>query len=145
MSGVLERTLGVLEVLTSAAGRPAAAHDRGTSSNIPASAAHRLLSELVKHAAMSARLRDQGDYGLTTKLVAMVLDYMGATGIVDFAQPILDRLAQTAGEFIRLAVVDGRTADLGRACARRAARLALRSRRRGTRAAVLHGSRAMPG
>jgi DNA-binding IclR family transcriptional regulator len=51
--------------------------------------------------------RDQGDYLLTTKLVTMVLDFMGAAGIVDFAQPVLDRLAQATGDFIRLAVVDG--------------------------------------
>ncbi len=31
---------------------------------------------------------------------------MGAAGIVDFAQPVLDRLAIETGEFIRLAVID---------------------------------------
>lgn len=105
MSGVLERTLGVLEIL--------AAHPEGISLgrvadrlNIPASAAHRLLTELVQRGYVR-QVRDGGDYELTTKLVAMVLDYMGAAGIVDFAQPILDALAQETGEFIRLAVIDG--------------------------------------
>jgi len=105
MSGVLERTLGVLEML--------AAHPEGLSPgkvadklNIPASAAHRLLTELVQRGYVRQN-RDLGDYELTTKLVAMVLDYMGAAGIVDFAQPVLDALAQKTGEFIRLAVIDG--------------------------------------
>jgi IclR family transcriptional regulator, acetate operon repressor len=105
MSGVLERTLGILEVL--------AAHPEGKSLgaiaeklNIPLSAAHRLLAELSTHGYVK-QLRDQGEYGLSTKLVAMVLDYMGAAGIVDFAQPVLDKLAQDTGEFIRLAVIEG--------------------------------------
>ena len=105
MSGVLERTLGLLECLT--------VHPEGLpvgsiaeKLNIPPSAAHRLLTELVQRGYVK-QTRDQGDYALTTKLVAMVLDYMGAAGIVDFAQPVLDRLAQATGEFIRLAVIDG--------------------------------------
>ena len=105
MSGVLERTLGLLECLT--------VHPEGLpvgsiaeKLNIPPSAAHRLLTELVQRGYVR-QARDQGDYALTTKLVAMVLDYMGAAGIVDFAQPVLDRLAQATGEFIRLAVIDG--------------------------------------
>jgi IclR family transcriptional regulator, acetate operon repressor len=104
MSGVLGRTLGVLEVLTQ---QPEGLPLRMIAErlNIPTSAAHRLLTDLIAHGYVR-QLRDQGDYGLTPKLVGMVIDYMGATGIVDFAQPILDRLAQTAGDFIRLAVVD---------------------------------------
>ena len=35
---------------------------------------------------------------LTTKLVAMGLSYLGNTGIVDIAQPLLDRLAELSGE-----------------------------------------------
>jgi DNA-binding IclR family transcriptional regulator len=104
MSGVLERTLGILEVL--------AAHPEGLSLgtiaerlNMPQSAAHRLLTALVQQG-YAKQFHHQGDYGLSTKLVRMVLDYMGAAGIVDFAQPVLDRLATAAGEFIRLAVID---------------------------------------
>lgn len=105
MSGVLERTLAILEHLM--------AHPEGVSIggvaeklNMPPSAAHRLLTELVQRG-YAKQERDQGDYALTTKLVAMVIDYMGAAGIVDFAQPVLDRLAQETGEFIRLSVIDG--------------------------------------
>ena len=105
MSGVLERTLGILELL--------ATHPEGqalgavaSKLNIPLSAAHRLLAELVRHNYVK-QLDGRSEYGLTTKLVAMVLDYMGSAGIGDFAQPVLDRLALETGEFIRLAVVDG--------------------------------------
>ena len=105
MSGVLERTLGILELLAS--------HPEGLSLGsiaeklgMPLSAAHRLLSELIQRG-YAKQLEGRGEYGLSTKLVAMVLDYMGAAGIVDFAQPVLDRLAEITGEFIRLAVVDG--------------------------------------
>ncbi|MGL4323843.1 MAG: IclR family transcriptional regulator [Beijerinckiaceae bacterium] len=105
MSGVLERTLGILETL--------AVHPEGLALgtiaeklNMPASATHRLLTELGARGYVK-QIKDQGDYVLTTKLVSMVLDYMGAAGIVDFAQPVLDRLAFESGEFVRLAVVDG--------------------------------------
>lgn len=105
MSGVLERTLGILELL--------AAHPEGRTLgsiaetlNIPISAAHRLLTELTQRGYVK-QLRDQGEYALATKLVAMVLDYMGAAGIVDFAQPVLDALARQTEEFIRLAVIEG--------------------------------------
>lgn len=105
MSGVLERTLGILEAL--------AVHPEGLALgtiaerlNMPASAAHRLLTDLGSRGYVK-QIKDQGDYVLTTKLVSMVLDYMGAAGIVDFAQPVLDRLAQESGEFVRLAAVDG--------------------------------------
>jgi DNA-binding IclR family transcriptional regulator len=105
MSSVLERTLGILECLASQPeglplGRIA------DKLNMPASAAHRLLADLTRQGYVRQN-RDQGDYLLTTKLVTMVLDFMGAAGIVDFAQPVLERLAQTTGDFIRLAVVDG--------------------------------------
>jgi IclR family transcriptional regulator, acetate operon repressor len=105
MSGVLQRTLAVLEHLMM--------HPEGVALgvmaeklNMPLSAAHRLLTELVQRGYVK-QMREQGEYALSTKLVAMVLDYMGAAGIVDFAQPVLDRLARETGEFIRLAVIDG--------------------------------------
>jgi DNA-binding IclR family transcriptional regulator len=105
MSGVLERTLGILELL--------AANAEGLSLgsvaeqlNIPRSAAHRLLTDLCR-CGYVRQTRDHGDYVLTTKLVALGLSYLQATGIVDVAQPLLDRVAAASGEFVRLSVVDG--------------------------------------
>jgi IclR family acetate operon transcriptional repressor len=105
MSGVLERTLGILELLSQ--------HGHGLELaaiadqlNIPRSGAHRLLTDLVK-CGYVRQARDHGDYVLTTKLVAMGLSYLGNTGIVDIAQPLLDRLAEISGELVRLSVIDG--------------------------------------
>src|SRR5450830_1602969 len=105
MSGVLERTLGILELL--------AQHGDGLELaviadrlDIPRSAVHRLLTDLVR-CGYVRQLRDHGDYMLTTKLVAMGLSFLSSTGIVDIAQPLLDRLAEISGELVRLAVVDG--------------------------------------
>jgi DNA-binding IclR family transcriptional regulator len=52
-------------------------------------------------------VRDHGDYALTTKLASLGLSYLAASGIVDIAQPIIERLAETTGELVRLALVDG--------------------------------------
>ena len=105
MNGVLERTLGILELL--------AQHGEGMELgaiaerlNIPRSAVHRLLADLIRLGYVR-QARGHGDYLLTTKLVSMGLSYLGNTGIVDIAQPLLNHLAETSGELVRLSVVDG--------------------------------------
>lgn len=105
MATQIERGLAVLEHL---AGRPEGAplSDIATALAVPLSAAHRLLSELVRSGYVR-QLRDQGDYGLTLKLAALGLGYLGNSGVVDVAQPALDRLAQASAELVRLAIVDG--------------------------------------
>lgn len=104
MPGVLERTLGILEHL--------AQHPRGRSLGaiaealqMPRSGAHRLLADLGR-CGYVRQAGDHGDYLLTTKLVSLGLGYLSNSGIVDIAQPLLDRLAQSSGELVRLAVVD---------------------------------------
>jgi IclR family acetate operon transcriptional repressor len=105
MNGVLERTLAILELLSQ--------HGEGLELGavadrlgIPRSAAHRLLADLVRLGYVR-QSRGHGDYLLTTKLVAMGLSYLGNTGIVDIAQPLLNRLAEVSAELVRLSVVDG--------------------------------------
>ena len=105
MSGVLERTLGILELLSQ--------HGEGMELaaiadqlNIPRSAVHRLLADLVRLGYVR-QARGHGDYLLSTKLVSMGLSYLSNTGIVDIAQPLLNRLAEVSGELVRLSVVDG--------------------------------------
>ena len=44
---------------------------------------------------------------LTIKLVSLGLSFLSSSGVVDVAQPLLDRLARTSGELVRLAVRDG--------------------------------------
>jgi DNA-binding IclR family transcriptional regulator len=103
--GTIERALRALESL---AGQPeglplgALADELG----IPRSACHRVLVELVR-CGYVRQLREQGDYALTTKMPALGLSYLGASGIVDIAQPVIDRLADASGELVRLALVDG--------------------------------------
>nr|WP_315185532.1 IclR family transcriptional regulator [uncultured Albidiferax sp.] len=105
MNGVLERTLAILELLSQHGGglELAAIADR---LDIPRSAVHRLLVDLAR-CGYVRQTRDHGDYLLTTKLVSMGLSFLSNTGIVDIAQPLLDRLAEISGELVRLAVVDG--------------------------------------
>ena len=105
MNGVLERTLGILELLSQ--------HGQGMelaaiadTLNIPRSAVHRLLADLVRLGYVR-QARGHGDYLLSTKLVSMGLSYLSNTGIVDIAQPLLNTLAEASGELVRLSVVDG--------------------------------------
>ncbi|MEO5669557.1 MAG: IclR family transcriptional regulator [Ramlibacter sp.] len=105
MTGTLERSLHILEYM--------AAHPEGMALasiaddlDLPRSACHRLLAELMR-CGYARQVREQGDYALTTKLASVGLSYLGASGIVDIAQPIIDRLAETTCELVRLALVDG--------------------------------------
>ena len=105
MSGILERSLAVLEKL--------AVHPEGCSlstlasaANMPVSAAHRLLVDLSR-CGYVRQDRDHGEYTLTIKLVALGLGFLSRSGVVDVAQPLLDSLADECGELVRLAVVDG--------------------------------------
>lgn len=105
MNGVLERTLGILEMLS----RHGEGLEMGSIAdqlNIPRSAVHRLLADLVRLGYVR-QTRGRGDYILTTKLVSMGLSYLSNSGIVDIAQPLLNSLAEASGELVRLSVVDG--------------------------------------
>lgn len=105
MSSPVERSFKILEQLS--------AHPEGcpistvaTAVELPLSATHRLLAELCR-CGYVRQARGQGDYLLTIKLVSMGLSFLSASGVVDVAQPSLDRLAEESGELVRLAVVDG--------------------------------------
>ena len=105
MSSVLDRTLGILELLSQ--------HGEGLelaviaqSLNMPKSAAHRLLADLIRTGYVR-QPREMGEYHLTSKLISLGLTYLSKTGVVDIAQPLIDRLAEQTGELVRLSVVDG--------------------------------------
>ncbi|RYX93493.1 MAG: IclR family transcriptional regulator [Comamonadaceae bacterium] len=101
----LERSLGILEYL---AKYPEGRSLAGIADDLelPRSACHRLLNELMR-CGYVRQPREHGDYGLTTKLAALGLSYLSGSGIVDIAQPLIDRLAGISGELVRLAIVDG--------------------------------------
>lgn len=105
MSTPLERSFSILEHL---ARHPAGASISSTAGvlGLPLSAVHRLLAELARLGYVRQQ-RQQGDYALTIKLVSLGLGFLSASGVVDVAQPTLDRLADQSGELVRLAVVDG--------------------------------------
>lgn len=105
MSSVLERAFSILELLVRtptglSVGEIAAALGQ------PPSGTHRMLGELVQLGYVRQQ-KAQGDYQLTIKLASMGLTFLGQTGITDVSQPILDTLAKTSGELVRMAVFDG--------------------------------------
>jgi IclR family acetate operon transcriptional repressor len=104
-ASTVDRVLRVLETLVHEPHGLALA-DLATELALPKSACHRLLTDLVRSGYVR-QLRERGDYVLTTKLPALGLSFLGGAGIVDIAQPIIDRLADVSGELVRLAIVDG--------------------------------------
>ena len=105
MSGILGRSFKVMEYL--------AAHPDGQPMSVvageldmPLSATHRLLAELIQHGYVRQHPR-LGQYMLTFKLVSLGLSYLTHSGVVDLAQPLLDHLADESGELVRMAIVDG--------------------------------------
>jgi len=104
MAGVMARTLALLERLAQDVhGVPLAT--LADELDMPRSAAHRLLGELAEHGYVR-QSRERSDYVLTTKLVSLGLNYLKYSGVVDLCQPILDKLAESMDELVRLAVVD---------------------------------------
>lgn len=101
----LERSFGLLEYL---AERPEGANLASVAKDLalPLSATHRLLTELIRCGYVRQQ-RDHGIYALTTKMAALGLSFLSKSGIVDIAQPLIDRVAEVAGELARLAIVDG--------------------------------------
>jgi DNA-binding IclR family transcriptional regulator len=105
MSGALDRGLALLEHLSGQPeGLPLTA--LADEMDIPRSACHRLLADLQRLGYVR-QVRAQGDYVLTTKLASLGLGFLSSAGIVDIAEPLLERLAQESGELVRLAIVDG--------------------------------------
>lgn len=74
--------------------------------DIPRSACHRLLGELQRRGYVRQQ-RSQGEYKLTSKLASLGLSFLSGSGIVDIAEPLLERLAAASGELVRLSIVDG--------------------------------------
>lgn len=104
-SGLIGRALGVLELLAhepSGIGLQALAERM----QMPLATMHRLLNELAQHGYVRQAPENQ-KYRLTTKLISLGYQSLSSSGIVDLAQPILDRVAQSSKELVRLAIVDG--------------------------------------
>jgi IclR family transcriptional regulator, acetate operon repressor len=105
-SGLLERTLSIIELLAANA-HGLQLYEIAERLAIPRSATHRVLTSLVEHGYLRQE-RVHGAYRLTAKIASLAFSFLAGSGITDFAQPILDRMAAEAGELVRLAIVDGR-------------------------------------
>lgn len=105
MSGALQKSVEILEYLSS---RPDGASlvSISTDLNQLRSTCHRTLQELIGHGFVRA-MPTRGDYALTTKLASMGLSFLSKSGVVDIAQPLINRLAEKTEELVRLAIVDG--------------------------------------
>ena len=104
MNIALDRGLSILEHLTRyPQGLPLSLV--ASELDIPLSACHRLLADL-QHRGYVRQVRQQGDYVLTTKVVSLGLGFLSSAGIVEVAEPLLERLAQSSGELVRLSIVD---------------------------------------
>ncbi|MFC5497679.1 IclR family transcriptional regulator [Caenimonas terrae] len=104
LTTMLDRGLGILEYMAAQPGGLPLAHI-ADAVDIPRSACHRLLAQL-KSRGYVRQVRPQGDYVLTTRLVALGLGFLSGSGIVDVAQPLIERLAERSGELVRLSIVD---------------------------------------
>jgi IclR family acetate operon transcriptional repressor len=99
------RSLSIVELL---ARHPTGLSARAVSEQlrVPLPATERLLHELIQtdYVRLGA---DRQTYALRLKLAALGLAYLGASGVTDLVQPILDDLAKRTGELVRLAVIEG--------------------------------------
>ncbi|MDX6752086.1 IclR family transcriptional regulator [Geminicoccaceae bacterium 1502E] len=96
-----------LELLALLAGHPRGLplSDIAERMDLPKSAAHRLLHTLIEQGfAMQGPGRA---YRLTMRLVQLGFSFLAGSRLLELAQPILDRLAEEAGELVRLTVVEG--------------------------------------
>lgn len=100
----IERALSLLESLTAdPGGMPL--QTLADQLQIPKSAAHRMLAELIRLGYVRQDPQTSR-YQLSTRLVALGFRYLASSG-ADVVQPILDRLAEETGELVRLGVIDG--------------------------------------
>ena len=95
----IERVFSVLERLTGDP-RGLPLQTLAEQLEIPKSATHRLLAELIRLGYVRQN-RENSRYQLSAKLVALGFRYLASNG-ADIIQPILDRLAQDSGELVRL-------------------------------------------
>jgi DNA-binding IclR family transcriptional regulator len=104
MSTALDRGLDILELLAAnPGGMPLgliADH-----AEMPKSACHRQLQHLAARGYVRQALA-QGEYVMTTRVAALGLAFLSGSGIVDIAQPLIERLADQSGELVRMAIVD---------------------------------------
>lgn len=104
MSAAVGRAFGILELLAAAPGGLSLG-EIASRLDIPASATHRLLNELVDMGYMR-QSSEGGDYALSMKLTSVALSFLSEIDLVDQAKPSVDRLAAESKCLARLGIVD---------------------------------------
>lgn len=105
MPDYVDRCLSLIEALAEAPSNMAlgALADQ---LDLPKSATHRLLQSLADRGYVQQDPASQ-EYGLSLKVALLGFRYLDAHRLPDVAQDALDRLARDAGEYCRMAVVEG--------------------------------------
>lgn len=99
----LDRASAALDFLAELPGG-AALQEIADALAMPKSGAHRLMADLVR---LDLVRRDPaGRFTLGSRLLRLAFRHLAATGTVDAAQPILQRLAELSGDLVRLSVTD---------------------------------------
>ncbi|MGN7252798.1 MULTISPECIES: IclR family transcriptional regulator [unclassified Arthrobacter] len=104
MSSALLRGLKILELLATEP-EGLALGDIATRLQLPNSATHRLVTELVETGYVR-RSTNGSDYALSLKQISQSLTYLSKIDLVDQAKPSIDRLARLSRGLVRLAIVD---------------------------------------
>jgi IclR family acetate operon transcriptional repressor len=105
MRSAVDRVFDILEALAEAPeGLPLAHVARRA--GLAKATAHRLLAELAARGVVRAA-DGPGGYRLTLELAVLGTRHLAGLGVLDLAQPELDRLAAVSGELARLAWLDG--------------------------------------
>lgn len=105
MSSTLERGLSILELLSSFP-EGLSVSQVANSIGMPASGTHRILNQLVSYGYVFQDAA-KGAYALRMKFPAIALSYLAQSGVAEIVHPILERLAASTRQLIRLSVTDG--------------------------------------
>jgi IclR family transcriptional regulator, acetate operon repressor len=104
MKSALLRGLEILGVLATA-DQPMSLGAVSERLGMPKSATHRLLGELLS-AGFVHQDAAGAAYAMTMKLPSLGVRFLGASGVQEVCQPVLERLAVASGELVRLAVAE---------------------------------------
>ncbi len=106
VKGLLDRCVDVTELLAAA---PAAMRlsDIAQTLDLQKSATHRLLTELAERGWVR-QVGQDGPYELTLRFALLGMRVLRGMGVIEVAQPLLDRLAARTRELVRLTVVTGK-------------------------------------
>lgn len=105
MPDYVDRCLSLIEALAEAPSNVSLGALAGQL-DLPKSATHRLLQSLAQRGYVEQDATSQ-DYALSLKVALLGFRFLDSHQLPDVAQSALDRLARDAGEYCRIALVDG--------------------------------------